>query len=173
MTLSETEIAGLLVISYKKFTDNRGNFVKSFQQSKISMNIAESFYSISSKDVIRGMHFQQPPYDHSKLVFVICGKITDVVIDLRKNSKTFGQYLSISLSADNNKAIYIPSGFAHGFIAEEDNTITNYFVSSEYNSKADSGVRWNSFGFDWGISDPIVSDRDQAFPLLSDFSSPF
>src|SRR5690606_31062155 len=129
--------------------------------------------SISKKNVIRGMHFQTPPHEHSKIVFCPKGAIIDVIIDLRKNAATYGQFAVQELSETNHKAYYIPVGFAHGFKALTDDAITYYLVSSEYSKAHDTGIRYDSFGFDWEITNPIIAERDLSFVGLSDFESPF
>ena len=115
------------------------------------------------------MHFQLPPHHHEKLVYVPQGAILDVVIDLRKKSPTFGKYISVELSDQNNKSIFIPKGIAHGFKTLLDHTITVYNVATEYNSISDSGIHYNSFGFDWNLSSPILSSRDEFFLGLNSF----
>jgi dTDP-4-dehydrorhamnose 3,5-epimerase len=141
----------------------------------VDFDIRESYFSISKRNVIRGMHFQLPPNDHEKLVYVPHGAILDVVVDLRKNSPTYGKYISIELSDQNKKSIFIPKGFAHGFKSLFDDTITVYNVATEYSSIADSGIHYNSFGFDWEIKHPIVSPRDVKFIGLNGFikNNPF
>ena len=119
------------------------------------------------------MHFQTPPYNHAKIVHVIKGSVTDVVLDLRKSSITYGQFIEYNLDYKNNEAIYIPSGCAHGFKTLEDDTTMIYLVTSEYNKEHDSGVKWNSIGYDWNIENPIISERDNNFVELKDFVSPF
>jgi dTDP-4-dehydrorhamnose 3,5-epimerase len=118
------------------------------------------------------MHFQRPPMDHIKLIYLTSGRITDVILDLRKSSKTYNQYRAVELSA-NKDAILIPKGVAHGFIAREDNTIVVYNQSSIYNENFDDGILWNSFGFEWNIDYPILSRRDKSFVSLNYFDSPF
>ena len=127
----------------------------------------------SKKDVIRGMHFQMPPNDHEKLVYVASGEIIDVVIDLRKKSNTYKEYITVKLTADNKKSIFIPKGLAHGFKSLKDDTITVYNVASEFKSKSDFGIKYNSFDFDWEILNPILSLRDRSLPNLDNFNSPF
>lgn len=172
--IEETILQGVYIISNFYATDDRGLFVKMynkklFEAHNIDFEIKESFFSVSKKNVIRGMHFQLPPYDHSKLVYVSSGGIIDVVVDLRKNSKTFKQYISVELSAENKKSILISSGFAHGFKSLEDNTITIYNVDSEYNPMADAGIFYKSFGFNWELEAPIISQRDAEFDGLLSF----
>ena len=178
MTVEKTKLEGVYIINNFNVSDERGVFLKSFnkkqfQENKINFEIRESYYSVSKKDVIRGMHFQLPPHDHEKLVYVPLGEIIDVVIDLRKKSSTYKNHISVKLSAQNKKSIYIPKGLAHGFKSLKNNTITVYNVATEYNSISDYGIKYNSFGFDWETVDPIISSRDQAFPNLDNFKSPF
>ncbi|MGL1887876.1 MAG: dTDP-4-dehydrorhamnose 3,5-epimerase family protein [Reichenbachiella sp.] len=178
MNFIESKIEGLFLIESKLLTDNRGSFSKVFHKSTFDkvnsdLNFQESYYSISQKDVIRGMHFQVLPEDHSKLVYVPKGQILDVVLDLRMESKTYGQYSSFILSDSNANSLLIPKGCAHGFKSLEDDTITVYAVTSEYNSQCDSGVRWDSFGFDWDNVNPILSDRDNELIPLNKFITPF
>ena len=149
-------------------------FVKTFNKNvfnelNLNFEIRESYFSISKSNVIRGMHFQLPPYDHDKLVYVPKGAILDVVLDLRKNSPTYKNHISVELSDQNKKSIFIPKGLAHGFKSLLDDTITVYNVSSEYNSKADEGIAFNSFGFDWQNEASIVSTRDLEFDELEFF----
>jgi dTDP-4-dehydrorhamnose 3,5-epimerase len=174
MKIERTEIEGVYIITNFNAKDERGLFVKTFNKNSFNKNnldfeIRESYYSVSNKDVIRGMHFQLKPNEHEKLVYVPKGSILDVVLDLRKKSKTYKQHISMNLSSSNKKSIFIPKGLAHGFKSLEDNTITNYCVSTEYNSSADTGIRFNSFGFNWQNENPIISERDNSFDTLNDY----
>lgn len=178
MTIRPTPIPGALLLTLPAHPDDRGLFVKTFHESTIRaagihFPLAESYFSFSKKGVIRGMHFQTPPHAHAKIVFCPVGAIRDVVLDLRKESETFGQHFSQEISAQNHQALYIPPGCAHGFEALVDNAMTYYLVSSEYNREHDAGVRWDSFGMEWGTSAPILSARDASFPVLAEFDSPF
>jgi dTDP-4-dehydrorhamnose 3,5-epimerase len=178
MIFTETNIKGLFVIRQNVSIDNRGSFCKNFlftefSNNNLENNFRESYYTHSSKNVIRGMHFQEPPYDHAKLITVINGTIIDVVLDIRKNSETYGQYFEIELSRENQKSLYIPKGLAHGFGVLSDYAIACYFVSSEYNQEHDKGIRYDSFGFRWPINDPIMSERDMTLPYLKNYTSPF
>jgi len=180
MIIEKTILEGVYIINNFNAFDGRGLFVKTFNKNAfkevdLMINIRESYFSISKKNVIRGMHFQIPPKDHEKLVFVPYGKIIDVVVDLRKKSKTYKKFISIELSAANRKSVFIPKGLAHGFKSIEDNTITFYNVSTEYDSKYDQGIRFDSFGFDWQITDEIMSIRDKEFMTLDSFcnNNPF
>jgi len=177
MKVISTEFNGLYIIENFFEEDQRGSFTKVFsnelfEKYGIKFIPKEIYYSISHKDVIRGMHFQIPPMDHDKLVYVVSGSIIDVVVDLREKSKTFGKYFSAQLDANRN-SILIPSGFAHGFKSLKDNSIVVYNQTSCYSKEHDSGILWNSFGFDWEIQDPILSERDKSFMPLHKINLPF
>jgi dTDP-4-dehydrorhamnose 3,5-epimerase len=168
MNIKSTEFNDLYVLEYNSFQDNRGEFVKTihkdtFVANKLEWEFLESFYSISHKNVFRGMHFQYSPSDHEKLVYVVKGAIIDVVLDLRFDSDTFGKYLKIELSDKNRKGIYIGKGFAHGFLSLEDDTIVEYHTTTVQNKECEGGVKWNSFGFEMPIANPIISQRDDLF----------
>ncbi len=178
MIFNETPLAGLFTISLPHFEDPRGTFQKCFHQDSflcagIDFTLRESYFSRSAKGVIRGMHFQTPPAQHAKVVWCPAGKIVDVALDLRKDSGTYGQAFSAELSEDNFTALYIPEGFAHGFRALTEGALTFYLVSSVHSPANDAGIRWDSFGFDWGGGTPVLSDRDRGFDGLGDFDSPF
>ena len=180
MVVEKTELKGVSIINNFNVTDNRGLYEKTFNKNtflnnNIVFDIRESYYSVSKKNVIRGMHFQLPPHDHEKLVFVPSGEIMDVVVDLRKQSPTYKKHFSIKLSAKNKKALFIPKGFAHGFKSLSNNTITVYNVATEYNKDSDTGIKYDSLGFDWGQQDFILSKRDNNFCNLEEFciNNPF
>lgn len=172
-------LEGAFLITMPRFTDERGVFIKTFnddtfrQAADVLFELKESYFSTSKKDVIRGMHFQLPPHQHSKVVYCPQGAILDVIVDLRKESATYGQYYAHELSAENHKAYFIPEGFAHGFKALTEDAMTYYLVSSGYDKESDTGILYNSFGFDWGIESPVISARDMSFVSLNDFNSPF
>ncbi len=171
-------LEGAMLITLPHSKDERGFFTKSFHETSlkkagIDFTLRESYFSLSKKDVIRGMHFQTPPHQHSKIVFCPQGAILDVIIDLRKGSVTYGQYYAQELSAENHLAYYIPEGFAHGFKSLRDDAITYYLVSSEYRQANDTGILYDSFGFDWRVKKPVISPRDLSFPGLTDFKTPF
>jgi dTDP-4-dehydrorhamnose 3,5-epimerase len=177
MTIEKTFLEGVFTIKNFFSQDNRGVFVKTFHKDIFDKNgletqFTESYYSFSHKNVIRGMHFQQPPHDHSKLVYVTDGEILDVILDLRKDSITFGKYMTILLAQFSN-SVYIPKGCAHGFLTLSDKATVIYNVSTIYNMAADTGIKWNSFGFNWNINTPILSVRDNSFIELKNFNSPF
>jgi dTDP-4-dehydrorhamnose 3,5-epimerase len=178
MQLIPTILPGCLEIRPFYSQDERGTFVKTFhanQFSKIGLPIEwrEEYYSKSYKDVIRGMHFQTPPFDHEKLVYCLQGSVLDVVVDLRKSSPTFCRYVAVELNAKTGHGLYIPKGMAHGFRVLSQEALMAYKVTTEYAPENDSGIRWDSFGFNWGLEKPIVSVRDAAHVNLSEYLSHF
>ena len=177
MKIKELQIKGVCLINNFFREDDRGLFVKPFSHivdslKDLHFEINEIYYSISKKDVIRGMHFQRPPMDHAKLIYLTSGKITDVLLDLRKSSTSYKKYITIDLTAHEN-ALFIPPGIAHGFLSMEKDTTVVYNQSSVYSQDHDEGILWNSFGYDWGIENPILSNRDKSFCCLVNFNSPF
>lgn len=178
MKLIATPFDNLVLLETDPLADSRGQFRKLFNLEFFTLHgleteMKEFYYSVSRKNVIRGMHFQLPPFDHAKLVYVSRGRITDVVVDLRKSSATYGRFFSVELDDTGKQALYIPRGFAHGFLSNEEDTMVHYAQTSCYSPEHDSGIAYDSFGFDWGISNPIVSGRDLTFDKLVNFHSPF
>lgn len=180
MEVSVTPIEGLVVIRPKVFVDERGSFSETYNsQSFLSAGIKSDFVqdnqSISHKNVVRGLHFQAPPFAQAKLVRVVSGSVIDVAVDIRKNSPTYGQHYSIILSAENGVQFFIPEGFAHGFIALEDHTIFQYKCSNFYNKASEGSLLWNdpALNIHWTIENPIVSAKDVEAPVLADLNSPF
>jgi dTDP-4-dehydrorhamnose 3,5-epimerase len=158
--------------------DERGTFIKTFHAERFSAlglptEWREEYYSSSCKGVIRGMHFQTPPHAHSKLVYCVHGQVLDVVMDLRKGSHTYGRHIAVELDAAHGQGLMIPKGMAHGFLALTENALMAYKVTSLYAPENDAGIRWDSFGCEWGITHPILSGRDGAHPAFADFDSPF
>lgn len=178
MNIQKTSFEGLYILETVNFQDIRGSFQKPFnydffERNGFDTDFREFYYSVSHKNVIRGMHFQLPPFEHTKLVYVSRGKIRDVVVDIRKSSETYGKCFSMELDACRGQYLYIPKGFAHGFLSLEDNTIVNYAQTSGYSKEHDYGIAYNSIGFNWNINQPIISGRDLAFEPLEKFKSPF
>lgn len=162
----------------KAFSDARGKFVKVFHEQGfrdlgLHTDFAEEYYSVSHRNVIRGLHFQTPPHDHVKLVYCVQGEVLDVVLDLRVGSPTYGQVATFKLSAERANSVYIPKGMAHGFCALSDEAIMVYKVSTVYAPHNDAGVRWDSVGIVWPTNTPIISERDAAFAPFDQFESPF
>lgn len=178
----EKQSLGLLgVFSFKlpSHIDRRGGFTKIYASSKFEQafsqfTIKEQYYTRSSKKVVRGLHFQEPPNEHIKIVQCLSGTIFDVILDLRIKSPTYKQHVSIELKSTEPTCVYIPKGCAHGFMSMVEDSTVLYSVSSEYSPGSDKGVHWQSAGIKWPqIGVPIVSDRDQAHPELNRYSSPF
>jgi dTDP-4-dehydrorhamnose 3,5-epimerase len=177
MTFEPCDLEGVRLIEFPRFADQRGEFIKTFQatlfaEHGIEFHLAEQFFSTSKAGVLRGLHFQIPPFDHAKLVFCLTGRILDVVVDLRKSSPAFGKFAAFTLDAEKAHGLFIPSGFAHGFYAETDATVF-YNVSSVHQPSADAGIHWQSIGYPWPNDAPIISERDGKFPALEAFQSPF
>ncbi|MFZ1704662.1 MAG: dTDP-4-dehydrorhamnose 3,5-epimerase family protein [Saprospiraceae bacterium] len=178
MTVQKTNIEGVNIIKNFIAHDVRGVFVKTFHEDIFAQNgletqFKESYYSTSQKNVIRGMHFQLPPYDHDKLIFVTEGEIIDVVLDIRTESETYGQFVTFKISQLSD-SIFIPKGCAHGFLTISEKATVVYNVSKVYNAQFDTGILWNSFGYDWcDVQSPILSKRDSEFTPLCNFISPF
>lgn len=178
MEVKDTLFPDIKWISSFYAEDKRGSFTKVynrdvFQKNGLRTDFCEMYYSVSSKNVIRGMHFQVPPFEHAKLVHVVQGTIDDVVVDLRADSPWYQKALCLRMTAEQPSALYIPKGFAHGFLSREDQTIVTYFVTSGYDAACDQGILWDSIDYDWGIENPIVSERDQSFPMMSEYCTPF
>lgn len=178
MRIENTFIEGLKLLYLNEFKDIRGSFIKVlnsdfFEQNCLETNFKESYYSISAKNVIRGMHFQIPPSEHTKIVYVNNGSILDVILDIRKESQTFGKFFKIEINTNLPLLIYIPVGCAHGFLSLEDNTMVTYLQSSCYESISDKGIKFDSFGFNWKTSNPVLSSRDLSFESFKNFKTPF
>ncbi len=174
----KTELDGCFELQSVIHSDNRGRFVKMFQKSDLQSvgmgcDFKESYYSVSEKDVLRGFHFQMPPAAHSKMIYCTAGVIWDVVLDIRKSSKTYGKCFSSELSAEKGNGVFVSEGFAHGFLSLSPVATVLYFVTSEYDAKCDAGILWNSANISWPIKSPIISARDAGFVSWSKFHSPF
>lgn len=178
MTITPTEIEGLFLLSPIIRNDERGSFFKNyhldtFENQKLPTHWAEEYFSVSQKNVLRGMHFQVPPSDHYKMVTCLTGTVLDVVVDIRKASPSYGKVYSTELNSNNRSILIIPHGCAHGFLSLEDNSLMFYKVSTVYSPEHDKGIAWDSIDFDWTIENPILSERDNMHPPLKDFKSPF
>jgi len=184
MQFDQEVLPGTWLLSLKRFEDARGSFVKTYARSVFDAELArastdglafefrEEFYSLSNKDVVRGMHFQRPPHDHVKLVYCAAGAVQDVLLDLRKGPG-YGRSVAVRLDTDIPRLLFIPKGIAHGFVSLCDGSLMVYKTSTEHAPSHDAGVRFDSFGHDWGCETPILSARDQNHPALADFDSPF
>lgn len=176
--LNESILPGCFEVQPRIFEDVRGRFIKIFHQEifdKHGLNIdwQEEYYSVSRQGVLRGMHFQLPPHDHVKLVYCSSGKVLDAVVDLRKGSPAFGKAATFSLSAGRANMVYIPRGMAHGFYTISPAATMHYMVETVHAAEHDAGVLWSSVGINWPVDNPVLSERDRAFPSLNKFQSPF
>ena len=178
MELIPTSLEGCFQVRPFFAQDERGTFIKTFHAERFSelglpTKWREEYYSSSRKGVIRGMHFQTPPHDHEKLVYCMRGCVLDVVIDLRRQSATFGRHIAVEMDAARGHGLMIPKGMAHGFLALTDDVLMSYKVTTVYAPANDAGIRWDSIGVDWGVPDFVVSARDRAHPTFEAFTSPF
>ena len=180
MQIIKTPIEGLLVINPKIFGDDRGYFFESwseesFAKNGLDLDFVQDNQSLSSKGVLRGLHFQNPPFAQGKLVRVIKGAVLDVVVDIRKESATYGQHFSTELNEENKTICWIPPGFAHGFITLEDDTIFTYKCTGVYNSASEEALLWSDkdLNIDWGAIKPLVSDKDLVAGSFKNFKSQF
>jgi len=180
MKINKTFIEDLLIIEPQLFKDHRGFFYESYNKNNLDKVVNVIFVqdneSKSNKGVIRGLHFQAPPFDQTKLVRCVSGNILDVVVDLRTNSKTYGKFFSIELSSENNKQLFVPKGFAHGFQVLSEIAIVNYKVDEYYNPDSNSGLIWNDkdLSIDWNLEiKPVLSAKDLKLISFKDLKSPF
>ncbi|SFT88317.1 dTDP-4-dehydrorhamnose 3,5-epimerase [Lishizhenia tianjinensis] len=181
MKFTKGEIEGLWVIEPKVFGDHRGYFMESFQRDRFTAETGQDIQfvqdneSLSSKGVLRGMHFQKPPHAQGKLVRVISGAVLDVAVDIRKDSPTYGKHQSILLSGENKTQFYIPPGFAHGFLTLEDNTLFSYKCTNFYHPESEGSLAWfdKDLAIEWGDIAPVISEKDRDADAFASFVSPF
>ena len=181
MKIETTHIEGLLVITPTVFKDDRGYFFESFNNrifqnnSSSLIDFVQDNQSKSEKNVLRGLHFQNPPFDQGKLVRVIAGSVLDIAVDIRKNSSTYGQYFKIVLDTQKHQTIWIPSGFAHGFVSLEDDTIFSYKCTNYYHKDSEGCILYNdsAIGIDWEVQNPILSKNNKVGENFSTFVSQF
>jgi len=182
MNLIKTKLDGLVVLKPTVFKDNRGYFMESYNQKNINklvgnVNFVQDNESESSRGVLRGLHFQKPPYVQSKLVRCLKGKILDVALDLRNDSKTYGMIETILLSEENKEQLFIPKGFAHGFVVISESATLSYKVDNYYKPESESGIIWNDpdLNIDWRINEKeiIVSEKDKRLPTFNNIINPF
>jgi dTDP-4-dehydrorhamnose 3,5-epimerase len=181
LEILKTPLEGLIVVKPMVFKDDRGYFYESFNQKSFEnainkkVDFVQDNQSLSQQNVVRGLHFQQQPFAQAKLVRVIQGAVLDVAVDIRKNSPTFGQHYKCELSAENFLQMFIPEGFAHGFLTLQPNTLFLYKCSNFYNKSSEGCLLWNDpdINIDWGIDNPLVSEKDNQGELFKHFSKPF
>jgi dTDP-4-dehydrorhamnose 3,5-epimerase len=177
MDVKDLILPGCRMLCPRVLGDERGSFTKTFVENEyrslgLPTLFVEEYFTRSTAGVIRGLHFQLPPYEYAKLVACIYGKMKDVILDLRVGSPQYGQAQAIELDANAGQLLYLPAGIAHGFLSHTE-VIVSYKVTARYVPTADSGIRWDSLPLEWGVEHPILSARDRSFPALSEFVSPF
>lgn len=180
MELINTPLKDLVVIQPKVFADERGYFFESyskaaFEKLGLTLNFVQDNQSLSCKGVLRGLHFQNNPFAQGKLVRVITGAVYDVAVDIRKNSPTYGKWFGVELTEENKTMMYIPEGFAHGFVTLKDQTIFSYKCTNVYNKASEDCLLWSDtdLGIDWKISNPILSEKDLLGKRFREFESLF
>jgi dTDP-4-dehydrorhamnose 3,5-epimerase len=181
MQIEQTGFRDLLVIQPAVIADERGAFQESFNEARFridtgfNLTFVQDNESVSKRNVIRGLHFQVPPKGQAKLVRVAKGSVLDVAVDLRRTEPTFGKYYSRVLSGDNATQLFIPEGFAHGFLVLEDDTIFSYKCTNYYSKELERSIRWNdaALAINWGCDSPLLSPRDEQAMLFSEFETPF
>ncbi len=180
MEIIESELKGLFVFKPKVFEDARGYFFESYNQNSfkeagLNLNFVQDNQSLSQKDVLRGLHFQNQPYAQGKLVRVITGAVFDVAVDIRKNSSTYGKWFGLELTEKNKWMMYIPEGFAHGFVTLQNNTIFSYKCTNFYNKESEDCLLWNDadININWNTTNPLLSEKDLLGKLFKNFESKF
>ena len=179
--IEKTSIEGPAILKPRIFGDDRGYFFESYNQNIFNeligeeINFVQDNQSFSSNNVLRGLHFQNPPFAQGKLVRVVKGEVLDVAVDLRKNSPTYGKHISVVLNEENQLQFWVPPGFAHGFITRQPNTIFAYKCSNVYDKASEECIKWDdqTLGIDWGSDNPLVSEKDEEGKLFVDFVSQF
>lgn len=173
-------IEGVLLVKPQIFGDARGWFYETYNEERyraagIGVKFVQDNQSFSQKNVVRGLHFQRPPFTQAKLVSVIQGAVLDVAVDLRVDSPTYGKYVSAVLTGENHHQLFVPEGFAHGFSVLEDNTIFAYKCSNFYHKESEGNIVYNDpdIHVEWGVENPILSDKDKVGPTLREFVTPF
>lgn len=180
MIFTQTDIKEVLHIQPKVFGDDRGYFFESyhqqlFKENGINVDFVQDNQSFSQKNVLRGLHYQKPPFSQGKLVRVVSGSVLDVVVDLRVGSPTFGKHVSVVLSAELQSMLWIPAGFAHGFLTLENDTIFQYKCTKYYNKDSEATLLWNDpqLGINWQVNDPIISEKDKVGVSLANLDKHF
>ena len=181
MQIEPTALTDVLILTPSRFGDARGWFSETWNAAKLAalglnLSFVQDNHSMSAAaGTLRGLHFQRPPHAQDKLVRCSKGAIRDVAVDMRKGSPTYGKWVAVDLSAENGRQLLVPKGFLHGFVTLTDDTEVQYKCTDIYAPDCDSGIRWNdpTIGVDWGVTDPVLSAKDQAAPFLKDWDSPF
>jgi len=182
MKFIKTEIPDIYIIEPSVFGDERGYFLETYNEKEFEESIGKISFvqdneSKSSKGVLRGLHFQKPPFHQAKLVRCVEGSVLDVAVDIRKGSPTYGKHIAVELSGENKKQLFVPRGFAHGFSVLSETAVFAYKVDNDYAPEYDAGIRWNdtNLNINWGLeeNDVLVSGKDKTLPFLSELETPF
>lgn len=179
MQIETTALQGVLILTPRRFGDARGWFCETFNAGRmaeagIDIGFVQDNHSFSAaKGTLRGLHYQNPPHAQDKLVRCSRGAILDVAVDARVGSASYGQWVGVELTAENGRQLLVPKGFLHGFVTLTDDTEVQYKCSDVYAPDCDGGVRWDSLGIDWGVTDPVLSDKDKVAPAFDAWQSPF
>ena len=178
MKVKELSVPGAKLITGELAMDKRGGFFKPYNYENllkmgIKFDVQEVFYSVSRKGVIRGMHFQKHPAEQEKIVTVIKGSIMDVILDLRTDSEYFGKFITIRMNENDGCSVLVPKGTAHGFLGLDLENIVLYLADASYSRENEDGIRYDSFGYDWGVTNPVLTERDLGFDKFENFISPF
>ena len=178
MEFRETRLPGCYEIQAGVYPDHRGRFVKlfsraAFEKQGLPAEVDEWACSASRRNVLRGLHFQIPPFEQAKLVYCLQGTVLDVAVDLRIGSATYGEHVAVELDAERANGLFIPRGFAHGFLATSETALFAYEMQGAYSAPHDAGIRWDSCGIPWPCAEPVLSDKDRRLPALAEFESPF
>ena len=180
MQIEQTSLPGVLLITPDRHGDDRGFFSESWNRRSLEAagvslpEFVQDNHSLSREaGTLRGLHYQSPPHAQGKLVRCGRGRLYDVAVDARANSPTYGEWLGVELSFENGRQIWIPAGFLHGFVTREPDTEIIYKCTAHYDRASDGGVRWDSLDIDWGVTDPILSEKDRTAPRFADWTTPF
>jgi dTDP-4-dehydrorhamnose 3,5-epimerase len=181
MQIKPRKLKGVFEIKLTRIGDNRGYFMRFYNRQVFAEHGLQTVWEQESvsfnkeKNTLRGLHFQLPPFNETKIVRAVNGAILDIFVDLRKGSETYGKWDAIELSSENDTAVYIPKGFAHGFKTLAENTLVEYKIDANYNAESASGIRWDDadLAIDWNTENPVTSQRDAELQLFADFISPF
>ena len=180
MQIEQTALPGVLVLTPARFGDHRGFFSESWNRRTLEAaglhlpEFVQDNHSLSArKGTLRGLHYQAPPHAQGKLVRCGRGALFDVAVDARRGSPTYGRWVGAELSFDNGRQLWIPAGFLHGFVTLQDDTEVVYKCTDHYDRASDGAVRWDSVGVDWGVADPVLSEKDSGAPAFDDWESPF
>ena len=175
MKIIKTGIDGVVILEAVRFGDGRGWFAESFAQRGFTETVCDTVFVqdndvTSRRGVVRGLHWQMPPHAQAKLVRVARGRIVDVAVDVRRGSPTFGRHVAVELSAENGRQLFVPRGFGHGYSVLEDDTVVVYKCDNYYAPESEAGVRFDdpALGIDWGVAEPLISDKDRVLPVLAD-----